>query len=117
MEFLPGMIHILTSKDQLPASGRVWGTGGWLPPDQREALDWLSLVRFMGWPAQVDDVGTWSGDSDARCLILALDPERVNQSTADAIAALLRRRPILVVARGALTDCPLNHLSGAHMDS
>ena len=44
---------LVTSETELPAAHRVWGTGGWLPPKQREALDWLTLARFLGWGVTV----------------------------------------------------------------
>jgi len=44
---------LMASEAELPAAHRVWGTGGWLPSEQREALDGLTLSRFLGWSVTV----------------------------------------------------------------
>src|SRR5262249_43938800 len=46
-------VLVVASATELPSAQRVWGTGGWLPPEQREALDWLTLARFLGWGVAV----------------------------------------------------------------
>lgn len=42
-------VLIIGSAGEFVPDERVWGTGGWRPPEQREALDWLILVRMLGW--------------------------------------------------------------------
>jgi hypothetical protein len=42
-------VLIVGSAGEFAPNERVWGTGGWRPPEQREALDWLILVRMLGW--------------------------------------------------------------------
>lgn len=42
-------VLIIGSADEFVPTDRVWGTGGWRPPEQREGLDWLVLVRMLGW--------------------------------------------------------------------
>src|SRR5438034_1177388 len=44
---------LVASDTELPPAERVWGTGGWLPPAAREALDWLTLARLCGWAVTV----------------------------------------------------------------
>src|SRR4051794_3730231 len=44
---------IVTSNDELAPSQSIWGTGGWMPPEHREALDWLTLSRFLGWDVTI----------------------------------------------------------------
>src|SRR2546422_229081 len=46
-------VILVASDVALPAAHRVWGTGGWLPPEEREALDWLTLSRLLGWRVTV----------------------------------------------------------------
>ncbi len=41
-------LAVATSADQLP-SGSVWGSGGWDPPEAREARDWVALAALNGW--------------------------------------------------------------------
>jgi hypothetical protein len=31
----------------------VLGTGGWVPPEEREALDWMTLLASLGWEVRV----------------------------------------------------------------
>jgi len=50
-------VLLLAAEGALSPSTRVWGTGGWQPPEDREALDWLTLVRFMGWDVEDDGLG------------------------------------------------------------
>ena len=50
---LSPMVLLLAAEGALSPSARVWGTGGWLQPEDREALDWLTLVRFLGWEVEV----------------------------------------------------------------
>ena len=45
---LPDPMLVVASAEELPAGRRVWGTGGWLPPEQREALDWLTFAEGYG---------------------------------------------------------------------
>jgi hypothetical protein len=42
-------VLIAGSADEFAPHERVWGTGGWRAPEVREALDWLILVRMLGW--------------------------------------------------------------------
>lgn len=42
-------VAIIGSDSEFAPNERVWGTGGWRLPEQREALDWLILVRMLGW--------------------------------------------------------------------
>ena len=40
---------VVASARELPPPRDTWGHGGWLPPEQREALDWLTFARLSGW--------------------------------------------------------------------
>ena len=44
---------VFAAPHELPAE-RVWGTGGWLPPEERRALDWLTFFRLLGWPVTLE---------------------------------------------------------------
>src|SRR5262245_25554104 len=85
---------LVASKTELPASHRVWGTGGWLPPGQREALDWLTLARFLGWGVTVTR-WTHSGLDNSllmggsRCIVLACDPDCLGEELAASLASRL----------------------------
>ena len=49
-------VLIIGSTVEFAPKERVWGTGGWRPPEQREALDWLILVRMLGWKVKTTTV-------------------------------------------------------------
>ena len=38
---------VVAGADELSPNENVWGTGGWLEPTAREALDWLTLARLL----------------------------------------------------------------------
>src|SRR5439155_4438293 len=108
---------LVASDTELPPAERVWGTGGWLPPAAREALDWLTLARLCGWAVTV----TWRNaprlDSDlaagSRWVVLACDPDSLDEEVVRRLAARLETEPVLVVARAASPDRPLARLAGA----
>ena len=107
---------IIASESELPASHYVWGTGGWLPPEEREALDWLTLTRFMGWGLTMirrtdrDLARELSGQN--RWIILACDPDHLNEGLVEQFASKLATQPILIVARAGAADGVLARLTG-----
>jgi hypothetical protein len=102
---------LVASARELPAPGRTWGTGGWLQPESREALDWLTFARLSGWSAAIRVPGEVLDDG-SRWVVIACDPNELGEE--DVLA--LRRRlnePLLVVARAAAREHPLAALAGA----
>jgi hypothetical protein len=103
---LPPMVLLLASEGALSPSARVWGTGAWLQPEDREALDWLTLVRFLGWQVDVcvvDHGGALATRlaAHARVIIIACDPDTLNDHTIGAISSYLSTERVLLVSRGA----------------
>ncbi|MDH3770036.1 MAG: hypothetical protein OET79_03480, partial [Nitrospirota bacterium] len=49
---------LVVPQRELPATQPVWGTGGWLPPEEREGLDWLTFVKLLGWSIAIN---RWNG--------------------------------------------------------
>src|SRR5262249_7110398 len=102
----------------LPPLERIWGHGGWMEARDREALDWLILVRFLGWSARVYRVLP-SGKLETplstkhRVVILGCDPGDVVEETARMIAALLAEVPGLVIARATNQASALAGLGAA----
>jgi hypothetical protein len=94
---------LLTTEDQLPERAPVWGTGGWLPPEQREALDWLTLFRFMGWevavtyPAEFCSIAH-SGQK-VKWMVIAMHPDQVPPEVLATARGWLEREAILLIAR------------------
>jgi hypothetical protein len=107
---------VVASEKELPATHRVWGTGGWLPPEQREALDWLTLARLLGWGVTVTretrlSLGTRL-PGGCRWVVVAVDPDSLEEGLVAQLASRLAAEPILVVARAAAPDSPLARLAG-----
>jgi hypothetical protein len=110
-------VLLLSSEAELPPADRVWGTGGWVPPEQREALDWLTLARLLGWAVAVTHPSDHrhelvEGDAPPWILV-ACDPDALDASVAARLASRLATEPVLVVARAGSAGSPLARLAGA----
>jgi len=96
-------VTLLVASGELPREQRVWGTGGWLPPEDREALDWLTLCRLLGWDVDVQRIEEWNphldSGSTSDCIILACDPNQLGETKITLLASRLTVCPLLVVAR------------------
>jgi hypothetical protein len=44
---------VVANRLELPPAERIWGTGGWEPPENRQALDWVTLIHLLGWKVDV----------------------------------------------------------------
>ena len=108
-----GLHRLLLIADTLPASARIWGDGGWHMPEEREALDWLTLARLLGWQVDVVRPGRLTGLTAAHWIVVACDAALL---TVDDVARIVRRlaaSPCLLVARAAPRGSPLARLVGA----
>jgi hypothetical protein len=79
--------------------GPVWGDDDALRvPSQYEPLDWLTLLRLLGWRPTV---ASWSDPAlDAwghDVVVVASDPEQMPSTRRDRLAERLRRDTVLVV--------------------
>lgn len=108
---------LIASAEELPVEQRVWGTGGWLPPEQREALDWLTLSRLLGWGVTLArqtssnlDASFYGGN---RWVVLACDPDRLSEELIGLLASRLVAESILVVARAQTVEGAFTRLAGA----
>ena len=99
---------VVPSPREQAVSGSVWGDAGWSPPEEREALDWLTLARLSGWSATLGGPAAEA----ARWIVVARDPDEL---TPEDVAALRSRldEPLVVVARAASRAHPLAALAGA----
>jgi hypothetical protein len=94
---------------------RIWGTGGWQEPTARAALDWLTLVALLGWDTAVVDPRSLADHgvpAPARWIIVACPDEWVTDPVTAALAAHLRRRPALVLARAGDAGQPWAKFTG-----
>ncbi len=113
---------LVADESELPVAERIWGTGGWLPPDQREALDWLTLAKVCGWGVSIVRkrknvlIGDLHGGS--RWIVLTGDPSSsLSETTITWLTRRLAEDPILVVVRAPETGSPLARLTGASTTS
>ncbi|MBW3539111.1 MAG: hypothetical protein KY476_02470 [Planctomycetes bacterium] len=94
---------LLASRRELDPARRVWGTGGWRPPEEREALDWLTLVRLLGWDVDVryleDSPEAWTMGTGCRVVIAACDPDEVSPAVASWLEDAADQRPVVVMQR------------------
>jgi len=114
-------VLVIASERELEPARRIWGTGGWLPPENRppedrEALDWLTLARLMGWSvgiARRTEKGL-EGDlyDGSHFVIIACDPDCLGDGEARLLAARLAAEPLLIVARAGAPDGALSRLAG-----
>ena len=111
------LVTLVVSPGELPIDQRVWGTGGWLAPEEREGLDWLTLCRLMGWEVNIQRSTEWNVDQDSAgacgTIILACPPNQLDDQQIDALAARLNTEPVLIVARAGADENKFATLSGA----
>ena len=79
----------------------VLGTGGWLPPDKREALDWMTLITLMGWEVQLQDPQsldlTESDHRQIKWLILTGDPDALDNNIWEQLLFITKTKKILLI--------------------
>ena len=103
------VVDIIARSEDLKPFGRIWGSGGWLMPEYREALDWATLVRLLGWSVGVSL--DCNGGSSA-LVVLAADPDWACAELVEDLGARIERGAVLV-ARAASNGQPLAKLAGA----
>ena len=107
---------VIAAGAELAPIHRVWGTGGWLPPEGREALDWFTLLRLLGWGTRVLDGDQPVPDAlplNAELIVIAYDPDAVSETRGGQLRQLLNETPALVIARAATSGTPLAEIAGA----
>jgi hypothetical protein len=90
-------VLVVASEAEHPGSARVWGTGGWTLPDEREARDWLTLCRLLGWEVRL----ATRHDAIPRDVRFVLVACEVDERLDAALRGLLHDTPALVVTRRA----------------
>jgi hypothetical protein len=107
-----GTVLLISSAHELPVACRVWGTGGRTSPEEREALDWLTLCRLLGWSVEV----VRSGDPHFantvkrrhRCIIVGCPPDELSPEEAALLLACIAESPVLLVTRLGREPTPLD---------
>lgn len=94
-------VLILTSFAEKMNEALVLGTGGWLPPEEREALDWMTLVALLGWKVKLIDPGSLHlfnfRDALVKWVILTGDPDDINHTTWEKILLTIKTNQFLFI--------------------
>jgi len=81
----------------------VLGTGGWLPPEEREALDWMTLVAMLGWKVKFEDPTSLQGahfeNHRIKWVILTGDPDTISSDTWEQLLHIIRTNQLLFITR------------------
>lgn len=106
---------LVVPQRELPETQSVWGTGGWLPPEEREGLDWLALSKLLGWSIAIN---RWDGSSfqtefseGTHWIVLACDSDALKEAHITRLIERLETEPILLVVRAGSSDA-LSKLTG-----
>jgi hypothetical protein len=112
---------LVTSEAERPSGHHVWGTGGWVPPERREALDWLTLARLLGWDVAVESVRGFPRADESlggsSTVVLACDPASLGADVCGLLASRLRSRRLLIVTRAEGPGGSLASVAGTTLTS
>ncbi|HKO81229.1 MAG TPA: hypothetical protein VJU78_12575 [Chitinophagaceae bacterium] len=101
-------VLILTSFAEQMIAQPVLGTGGWISPEDREALDWMTLIALMGWKVKLaDPQSLHSIDIDneqIKWLILTGDPDAIRSKTWEQILFIIQTKKIVLITRAGKKD-------------
>ncbi len=105
---------LIAAERELARARRIWGSGGWVIPEEREALDWLALGRLLGWEVALASADRPAGAfAGQRWIVAALDPDWLSEEVVAQLGALLRAEPVVLIARAGASDGALARLAGA----
>jgi len=87
-------VLLIVAAREHPRTSRVWGSGGWLPPQAREGLDWLTLCRCLGWGGTLCDQQSAAGQLAAQrqWVVLAIGDEAADEALLQAIEGWVREK-------------------------
>jgi hypothetical protein len=109
-------ITLLVSDSEFPRSTSIWGTGGWAPPAQREALDWLTLLYLMGWKIKVVQLHQLNENTalleHSQRVIVACDPHELPERICTCLESKLNSESIVIIARAGNKESPSDDLWG-----
>jgi hypothetical protein len=104
---------VIADPAQWPEEARVRGTGGWIDPRKREALDWVTLARFLGWTVVVGRLTDPPSHprlmEGSTFVVFACDLADVPSPMLQHFMRRVENEPLLLVTRGESQpgDAPL----------
>ena len=110
---------ILTSFAEQMKAEPVLGTGGWLSPEEREALDWMTLIALMGWKVKLRDLQNFHfadiDNQQIKWIILTGDPDTVNSKIWEQILLFAKTKKILLITGAGKMNGWLSNHFGIHL--
>jgi hypothetical protein len=104
---------ILTSFAEQMNAEPILGTGGWIPPKEREALDWMTFIAMMGWKVKLRDPqrlhATDFDDQQIKWFVLTGDPDTLPGSIWEQVLSIVKTKNILLITRAGGTNGWLSH--------
>jgi hypothetical protein len=100
---IAGNVLLIASGQELPPERRVWGHGGWTSPEEREALDWLTLCRLLGWTIDVVRPGgprfATAVRQPHRLILVGCAPEALSHLETDLLLRSVTDAAVLLITR------------------
>lgn len=111
-------ILLTTNADQL-RTNEVLGTGGWLPYDEREVLDWMTLIASLGWECVLLDPDELITDSDrlasVNWVIVSKDIADLNENKRSRLQEKLALFPVVVISHTVGTISATTSVMGSRL--
>jgi len=103
---MSNLIHdtalIISSKARELNASSLLGTGGWLPPADREVLDWMTLIKWMGWKFKLIDPVEFNHklihESQIKWIILTDNANEFDPVLIESLFEILEASPVLIVS-------------------
>ncbi len=89
----------------------ILGSSGWILPEEREEADWIVLIRFMGWQAELISPSMYHEEiiqrKNIKWIILTGPTEEYEIIFMQKMASITRTSPILLICQApAFADLP-----------
>ena len=108
-------VLIITQHSQL-LHGNILGTSGWFPPEEREVVDWMTLIRFMGWNVEIVSPSKFEKgiieDQNVKWVILTGIAEGYDTRFMRDLLFILQSKPILFISQAAVSKSSFANLIG-----
>jgi hypothetical protein len=111
---------VISGRDEARPDQRIWGSPSWLSPERREAVDWVTLARFLGWGCVVVHATDAALNLEAgrpRVIIVACEPDVLSEKLKAALLFTLQAENVLVLARAGETGKPWTQLAGCDAEA
>jgi hypothetical protein len=100
--FIHDTALIISSQTSRLNATSLLGTGGWLPPHEREVLDWITLINWMGWKFKLLHPEEFDSGIINTCgikwIILTDDPDELDAAFTERLFEILENHPVLIVS-------------------